>query len=607
MAVIARSRGSVGPGTLRVLLRLSRYGLNHKRYMAGAFLALSGASATAMFIPRFLGLAIDRTVENGLERDLLVIAGAILAVSVLRGIFGYGQNYLSEAVAEKAAYDLRNDFFRKLQGLSFGFHDRQQTGNLMSRATADVEVVRRFISLGMVRGLSVVLMIAAVAGLMLATNWRLGLVSLAFVPPILWRAFIMSRGLRKTWYEVQAETGHMTTVLQESLAGIKAVKAFGAGGHMSDRFQEKASILRDLTYSALRVFASQGSLMTLIFTSATGAILWFGGREIAAGRLTPGELASFILYIGLLTMPVRMVGWLVNTISRAASAGQRLYEVLDAESPVRDRPEAREMPRSRGGVSLEDVSLSYEPGRVPAVHNVDLEVEPGQVVAILGAPGSGKSTIAHLIPRFYDPTEGKVSIDGVDIRDYTLASLRNNIGIVLQDVFVFTASIRDNVAYGAPDASQDDVERAARVANLHDFIAGLPNGYDTWVGERGVTLSGGQRQRLAIARTILLDPPILILDDSTSSVDTGTEYMIQQALAEVVKGRTTFVIAHRLSTVRRADLILVLEDGEIVERGAHGELMGLDGRYRRIHDLQLSPLEGAEGTRAVAASEGGPG
>ena len=256
---------------------------------------------------------------------------------------------------------------------------------------------------------------------------------------------------------------------------------------------------------------------------------------------------------------------------------------------------------------MEDVSLSYEPGRVPAVHNVDLEVEPGQVVAILGAPGSGKSTIAHLIPRFYDPTEGKVSIDGVDIRDYTLASLRNNIGIVLQDVFVFTASIRDNVAYGAPDASQDDVERAARVANLHDFIAGLPNGYDTWVGERGVTLSGGQRQRLAIARTILLDPPILILDDSTSSVDTGTEYMIQQALAEVVKGRTTFVIAHRLSTVRRADLILVLEDGEIVERGAHGELMGLDGRYRRIHDLQLSPLEGAEGTRAVAASEGGPG
>ena len=442
MAVIARSRGSVGPGTLRVLLRLSRYGLNHKRYMAGAFLALSGASATAMFIPRFLGLAIDRTVENGLERDLLVIAGAILAVSVLRGIFGYGQNYLSEAVAEKAAYDLRNDFFRKLQGLSFGFHDRQQTGNLMSRATADVEVVRRFISLGMVRGLSVVLMIAAVAGLMLATNWRLGLVSLAFVPPILWRAFIMSRGLRKTWYEVQAETGHMTTVLQESLAGIKAVKAFGAGGHMSARFQEKASILRDLTYSALRVFASQGSLMTLIFTSATGAILWFGGREIAAGRLTPGELASFILYIGLLTMPVRMVGWLVNTISRAASAGQRLYEVLDAESPVRDRPEARAMPRSRGGVSLEDVSLSYEPGRVPAVHNVDLEVEPGQVVAILGAPGSGKSTIAHLIPRFYDPTEGKVSIDGVDIRDYTLASLRNNIGIVLQDVFVFTASIR---------------------------------------------------------------------------------------------------------------------------------------------------------------------
>ena len=345
--------------------------------------------------------------------------------------------------------------------------------------------------------------------------------------------------------------------------------------------------------------------MTFIFTSATGAILWLGGREIVDGRLTPGELASFILYMGLLTMPVRMLGWLVNTISRAASAGHRLYDVLDAESPVRDRPGALEMPRSSGRVTFEDVSLSYEQGGAPAVHDVNLAVEPGQMVAILGAPGSGKSTIAHLIPRFYDPTEGAVSIDGDDIRGYTVASLRRNIGIVLQDVFVFTASIRDNIAYGAPGASQDDIERAARVANLHDFIAELPDGYDTWVGERGVTLSGGQRQRLAIARTILLDPPILILDDSTSSVDTGTEYMIQQALKEVVKGRTTFVIAHRLSTVRQADLVLVLEDGEIVERGSHGDLMELNSRYRRIHDLQLRSMERQEGASVDPAHEGG--
>ncbi len=599
MAVIADSRRAAEPSTLAVLIRLSRYGINHKRYMAGAFLALAGAAATAMFVPYLLGVAIDMAVESGLERDLLVVAGAILAVSVLRGIFGYGQNYLSEAVAEKAAYDLRNDFFRKLQGLSFGFHDRQQTGNLMSRATADVEVVRRFISMGLIRGLSTVLMIGIVATLMLTANWRLGLVSLAFVPPILWRAVVMSRGLRKTWNDVQAETGHMTTVLQESLAGIKAVKASGAAEHVSAKFEEKASVLRDLTYSAFRVFASQGSLITFIFTSATGAILWMGGREIAAGRLTPGELASFILYIGLLMMPVRMVGWLVNTFARAASAGQRLYDVLDAESPVRDRPAARAMPRPTGRVRFEDVSLRYEPGRGPAVHNVNLEAGQGQMVAILGASGSGKSTLAHLIPRFYDPTEGMVSIDGVDVRDYTLASLRNNIGIVLQDVFVFTASLRDNIAYGAPDASRREVERAARVANLHDFIVELPEGYDTWVGERGVTLSGGQRQRLAIARTILLDPPILILDDSTSSVDTGTEYVIQQALAEVVKGRTTFVIAHRLSTVRQADLILVLENGQIVERGVHEELMALGGRYRRIHDLQLSPPAAASGGGAA--------
>jgi ATP-binding cassette subfamily B protein len=303
-------------------------------------------------------------------------------------------------------------------------------------------------------------------------------------------------------------------------------------------------------------------------------------------------VAAFIFYLALLAMPVRMIGWLVNTLSRASAAGRRLFDVLDAESPVQEKPAARPLPRVSGQVRFNHVSMSYD-STSEALHNIDFEVQPGQLVAILGAPGSGKSTLVHLIPRFYDVTEGSVAIDGVDVRDATLASLRQNVGIVLQDVFVFAATVRDNIAYGSDNASMEDVVEASKVAQLHDFVDGLPAGYDSWVGERGVRLSGGQRQRLAIARTILMDPPILILDDSTSSVDMATEYQIQQALAEVIKGRTTFVIAHRLSTVRKADLILVTDKGEIVERGTHEELLARDGSYRQIHDLQLRPQDEA--------------
>ena len=575
---------------MRVLFRLTKYAFRHKRYLVGAYAAMVASTLSAMVIPRILGDAIDEALASGLQSRLLLLAATIVLFSLLRGVFSFGQRYLSESLSQRSAYDLREDFFKKLQGMSFGFFDKEQTGDLMSKATQDVEAVRMFISMGMVRGLSIFVMVGAVSVLMALTNWRLAIVSMAFVPLILWRALAMSNVLRPTWMRVQEEMGAMTTVLQENLSGVKVVKAFGARGFEEAKFNAKANSVANLTYSATRVFASQGSLMTFIFTAAIGAILWYGGREVAVDRITPGGLASFILYMGLLGMPIRMTGWMVNTFSRASSAGQRLYDVLDAESPVTEKADAAPLPRAAGNIAFENVSVSYnEAGS--AVRNIDFEVQPGQVIALLGGPGSGKSTIAHVIPRFYDVSEGRITIDGYDVRDVTLASLRQNVGIVMQDAFVFAASIRDNIAYGLDHVDMDRVVGAAKIAQLHDFIEGLPDGYSTWVGERGITLSGGQRQRLAIARTILLDPPVLILDDSTSSVDMATEHRLQQALDHVIKGRTTFVIAHRLSTIRSADLILALENGQIVEHGTHNQLLERNGFYRRIYDLQLRPLE----------------
>ena len=587
---------------MRVVFRLTKYAFRHKWYLVGAYAAMLVSTLSALVIPRLLGDAIDEAVATGLQNHLLLLASVIVLFSLLRGVFSYAQRYLSESLSQRSAFDLRDDFFKKLQSMSFGFFDREQTGNLMSKATQDVEAVRMFISFGMVRGISLFVMLGAVAAIMAATNWRLAIVSMAFIPLILWRALAMANVLRPTWMKIQEEIGAMTTVLQENLAGMKVVKAFGAREFEESKFNAKASSVAKLTYSAARLFASQGSLMTFIFTAATGAILWFGGREVAADRLTAGGLASFIFFMGLLGFPIRMSGWMVNTVSRASSAGQRIYDVLDAESPVTQKADAVSLPSVAGHVTFENVAVSYDEG-ASAIRDIDFEVQPGQVVALLGAPGSGKSTIAHVIPRFYDVSEGRVTIDGYDVRDVTLSSLRQNVGIAMQDVFVFAASIKDNIAYGMDDVEMEEVVTAAKVAQLHDFIQGLPDGYDSWVGERGITLSGGQRQRLAIARTILLDPPVLILDDSTSSVDMATEFRLQQALEEAMRGRTTFVIAHRLSTVRSADLILALKDGEIVERGTHDELLALDGLYRSIYDLQLRPQE--DDVAAVPAIMGG--
>jgi len=576
---------------LHTLSRLIAYGFRHRIYLSGAFLTMIAATVSAMAIPYMLGGAIDEAIGNGTRSTLIFISLGIILVSVLRGILSFGQSYLAEALSQKVTFDLREDFFKKLQSLSFGFYDQQQTGNLMSRATADIEAVRMFISMGLIRGISIFVMLISILGIMGYQNWRLALVCFIFMPPIIWRAVLMSRKLRSTWMEVQSETGKLTSVLQENITGIKIVKIFGAAAYENSKFSEKASRLADLTYEAMKLFAVQGPLMTFIFTLSTAAILFVGGYEFSAERITAGVLASFIFYMAMLAMPIRMMGWLINTLSRAQSAGERIYEVLDAESEIKDKIGSVDIQRVQGRVEFHSVSAEYKTGD-SVVTEVDLTAKPGQIVAIMGAAGSGKSTLVHLIARFYDVTKGKITIDDIDIRDIKVESVRKNVGVVFQDVFLFAASIKENIAYGVEDVGFEKIVNVSKIAQLHEFIEGLPQGYDTLVGERGVTLSGGQRQRLAIARTLLLNPPILILDDSTSSVDSKTEAQIQKALESVMRDRTVFVIAHRATTISQANSIVVLDRGKIVERGTHEELMDIKGIYNRIYKHQIDFTNG---------------
>ena len=456
----------------------------------------------------------------------------------------------------------------------------------MSKSTVDVEMVRNFVQMGLVRSGQIFLLIIAARAAMLLTDWQLGLVAILFVPLIAFRAIVVSTRMREIWRRAQDEMGEMTTVLQENLDGQRVVKAFGAESHEEAKFAKKNEDVYDWTFMARKIQARNTATMQAIFWGTLGLILWFGGNAVIDGRITIGELTSFIFYTSLLVQPVRMVGMLVNTFARATSAGERVFEILDADSPVLDRPGSKPLDDVKGPVRFENVSFEYD--GPPALRDVNLDVPPGTVLAIMGAPGSGKSTLVSLLARFYDATAGSVSIDDIDVRDVNLASLRRSVGIVQQDIFLFSATVRENIAYGKEDATLDEVMAAAKTAQLHDEIEELPEGYETIVGERGMTLSGGQRQRLAIARTLLLNPPILVLDDSTSSVDAGTESGIQQAMAEVVKGRTTFIIAHRLSSIQHAQQIIVLEDGRIAEAGTPKELMASGGLFTHVSELQYA-------------------
>ena len=599
---------------MRILLRINRMAFRHRIRLLLGYVTIVIAVGLSLVIPLTFRAAINKLVafEDGVittiddtEVSALVILGLILlAASITRGFVDFARTYCTDSLSQKVAYDVRSAMYDKLQHMSFAYHDKEHTGNLMSKVTSDVEAIRRYVNMGMVRGLEVPLRVIAIVTLMITVNWQLTLLSLVFLPFLVVKSSFVIVRLRAMWLHVQEVMGELVTILQENLSGIHVVKAFASEEYEKNKYAIKAEELRREYYGNERLQQSTTAWLTLYFTLALGLVLWFGGMELMRGDLDPGGFAAFLLLMNQLTFPIRMTPQIIGSYSRAISSGRRIFEVLDAQSPVVENPDAAEMPRSQGHVRFEDVSFSYDP-RIPALKHIDVSAAPGSITAILGAPGSGKTTIINLLPRFYEVTQGRISIDNQDIRDVTLSSLRRNVGIVQQDIFLFNATIQDNIAYGVSSASKEDVIAAAKVAQLHDHIMSLPHGYDTWVGERGTTLSGGQRQRLSIARTVLIDPPVLILDDSTSSVDVETERQIHQAMTDVMKGRTTFVIAHRLSSVRNADHILVLKDGDIAEQGSHTELMARDGTYREIFDLQLRPQEEVLLDAAIGGDDGG--
>jgi len=555
-----------------------------------AFVCLSASTVFSLVIPKMLGNGIDTVLNSGRAATLIIAAGIILGSSTLRGITGYGNRYFTQVISQRVAYDLRNHLYDHLQGLSFAYFDKAQTGQLMSRATVDIEAVRAFISMGLLQILQTAFLTIGISYLLISLDWRLALMTLAFVPLMAHRAVLTSRRLRPVWLKVQRLIASLGTTLQESLSGVRIVKSFAQEKSEDKKFADDSRRLYDVQIDAAKIVAFNTPLMVFLIGAPTALVLWYGGRQVIAGNLTIGGVVQFIMYLGMLAMPIRALGMVTNMYSRSMSAGERILEILDTTSQVKDKPDAVVLDKLKGQVSFEDVSFSYAEN-APALHSINFSVQPGQLVALVGASGSGKSTIINLILRFYDVSGGRITMDGIDIRDISLASLRKNIGTAQQDVFLFSTTIRNNIAYGMPDATLEQITAAAKAAQIHDFIMSLPDGYETWVGERGHTLSGGEKQRVTIARAILKNPSILILDEITSSVDAETERLIRRAVDELIRGRTTFIISHRLPIITNADLILVIKDGQIVERGKHQELMAGNTLYRQTYLSQLASAQ----------------
>jgi ABC-type multidrug transport system fused ATPase/permease subunit len=522
---------------------------------------------------------------------LLIFSLALVIIAIIEGALNYVQRYLLTIISQRAGFDMRDDMYNSLLEQSFSFYDHQRTGQLMARATGDINMLGRFFNMAFRMAISNTLVLLLVLYSMLSLSVELSVIALLTLPALLAATTTYSRKVRPMWAEVREQNGVITSVIQENLSGLRVVRGFSREDHEEEKFSAEVLKFFNINVTMAKIRAFFMPLASLISSVGIVIIIWYGGNKVIAGSLSLGSVLAFYFYMARLMGPVRMLGFMTSMFVRAQTAADRVFEIVDAEIDVSDKDDAMEFKSVDGHLVFEDVWFSYD-GKNMVLKDIDLDVKPGQTVAILGATGSGKSSIINLIPRFYDATKGSIKLDDVDLRDLTIKNLRSHIGIVRQDPYIFSSTLRENIAYGVEGATSKAVEEAAKQAKIHEFIVNLPDGYDTKVGERGVTLSGGQKQRVAIARALVKNPKILILDDSTSSVDTKTEYEIQQALDALLENRTTFIITQRLSSIKKADYIIVLEDGVIAEEGGHEKLMDLDGIYRKLYDTQVSDARG---------------
>jgi len=551
-----------------------------------ASVALAIASQAAALAIIFLTKDVVRAIRHGDRHELRPLVLAVLAVGAVRGLSMMGRRLIAGKQALGVELDIRTALYSKLVRLSFGFYDRHQTGQLMSRATVDLQGVRFFLGYGLIFFFQHIFTIVGVTIVMLVFSWKLSLVALTILPFLIAFAYRYSHIAHPLLRDVQQKMADVATVAEENIVGVHVVKAFAQEQAEQDKFERRSEAVFSLSVRANRQRALYVPLMSFLPMFAQAAVLLVGGRMVVHGTLTLESFVAFNLLVTMLVMPLRQLGMWIGQAQRATASGERIFQVIDEPEEIRDAPGAMALPDGPGLVRLEHVTFGYDPAR-PVLHDVELELEAGRTVALIGHTGSGKTTLASLVPRFYDAGTGRVTIDGADVRDVTLASLRREIGVIAQDPFLFSTTVRENIAFGAPHATDEQVREAARRAEAHEFIEQLPEGYDTVIGERGITLSGGQRQRIAIARALVVDPRILILDDATASVDATTEARIREGLREAMLGRTTIIIAHRLSTIALADEVVALEDGRIAARGTHDDLIGTSEVYREIYEHGL--------------------